>query len=54
MVYLNFGENAWRETGNTKLMLTRAGQLEFAEFARRHLGLAEIQPEWLEDAVQRQ
>jgi len=51
-VYLNFGESPDHETGNTKLMLTRAGQLEFANFARRHLGLADIRPEWLEEPVQ--
>lgn len=54
IVYLNFGENPNYESGNTKRMLTRAGQLEFAEFARRHLGLAAIQPQWLDQAVQRQ
>jgi hypothetical protein len=51
--WLKFGENADHETGNTKLMLTREGQLQFAEFARRHLGLAEIQPAWLEQPVRR-
>jgi hypothetical protein len=49
---LNFGENPYYESGNTKRMLTRAGQLEFAEFARRHLGLADIQPAWLDEAAQ--
>ena len=53
-VYLNFGESAAHETGNTKRMFTLAGQLEFADFARRHLGLADIQPAWLEEAVQPQ
>lgn len=54
IVYLNFGESADHETGNTKLMLTRAGQLEFANFAQRHLGLQPIQPAWLDAAVQPQ
>jgi len=49
--WLNFGESPDHETGNTKLMLTRAGQIEFANFARRHLGLAVIRPEWLDEPV---
>jgi hypothetical protein len=53
-VYLNFGENPNYESGNTKRMFTREGQLEFANFARRHLGLKQIQPEWLQEAVQTQ
>lgn len=51
VVYLNFGENPLRETPNTKLMFTRPGQMEFANFARRHLGLKPIQPQWLEEAA---
>jgi hypothetical protein len=54
IVYLNFGESPYSESSNTKRMLTRAGQLDFAEFASRHLGLAAIQPQWLDQTVQRQ
>jgi hypothetical protein len=52
ILYLNFGENPLYESGNTKRIITQAGQLEFATFARRHLGLAAIQPEWLEEGHQ--
>lgn len=54
ILYLNFGESASHETANAKRMFNREGQLEFANFARRNLGLAEIQPAWLEEAVQPQ
>ncbi len=52
IAYLNFGENPYYETGNTERMFTRAGQMEFANSARRWLGLKQIQPEWLQAAVQ--
>jgi hypothetical protein len=52
IAYLNFGESPSHESGNTKLMFTRDGQLKFANFARRWLGLAQIQPSWLDEPVQ--
>ncbi len=53
-VYINFGESLNYETGNTKGMLTLEGQSHLADFASRHLGLAKVQPQWLDQAVQRQ
>jgi len=50
-VYLNFGESADHETANTRLMFTRKGRIEFANFAQRHLGLQPLQPAWLDAAV---
>ncbi len=50
--WLNFGESADHESPHTKLMFTQAGQIEFANFARRSLGLKAIQPSWLEEAAQ--
>jgi hypothetical protein len=52
--WLNFGESSDYETEHTKLMFTRAGQLEFANFARRHLKLSEVRPEWLDEPAQQQ
>lgn len=52
--WLNFGESPFYESSNTKRMFTREGQLYFANFARRHLNLAEIKPEWLDEPGQQQ
>lgn len=44
---LNFGTMAQADFDNTNGMLSLAGQLRMAEFAKEQLRLADVKPEWL-------
>ena len=50
--WLNFGQTGPAEYQNTFSMLTVGGVTRFAEYARRHLNLKEINPEWLAGIVE--
>jgi hypothetical protein len=50
--WLNFGQTGPAEYENTNEMLTVGGAKHLAEFARTHLKLTQIKPEWLAGIVE--
>lgn len=50
--WIGLGQTGMAESGNTNQMLTVEGVQLHAEWARRHLNLKEIRPEWLVGIVE--